>query len=203
MAPIHLSITEDFLIILILLELVLVLVDHCLGRILAALRRIGVRLVALRQVIHRVPSLLTCAMAVLVVLIVMRVVVEVALLLEVARGIRARLHVVRDVARLRPGFVLLAEVLRVALLVRAVLGRRVRWPERLDVVSVGGLLADGVATVRQGGAVVRKGGGCAVTRVNGLCLSLRSHLLESTVAASAIILHVAVLILSDVVRLHL
>ena len=142
-------------------------------------------------------------MAVLVVLIVMRVAVEVALLLEVARGIRARLHVVRDVARLRPGFVLLAEVLRVALLVRAVLGRRVRWTERLDVVSVGGLLADSVATVRQGGAVVRKGGGCAVTRVNRLCLSLRSHLLESPVAVPAIILHVAVLILSDVVRLHL
>ena len=114
-------ITEDLLIILILLEFVLVLVDHGLSSFLArGLRRVGARLVALGQVIYRAASLLVGAVAVLVVLIVVGVAVEVGLLLEVAGRVRARLHA-GDVSRLRSRVVPLAEVLRAALLVRAIL----------------------------------------------------------------------------------
>lgn len=104
------SIAEHLLIILILLALLLVLVDHGLGRFLAgALRRVGARLVALGQVVDRAASWLVGAVAVLVVLVVVGVAVEVGLLLEVARRVRARLHA-GDVAGLGSGVVPLAEI---------------------------------------------------------------------------------------------
>jgi hypothetical protein len=65
----------------------LVFVDDGLGRILAALRWIDARLAAFCEVIDRVASLLACAVAVLVILIVVGVAVEMALLLEITRGV--------------------------------------------------------------------------------------------------------------------
>jgi len=197
------SITEHLLIILILLALLLVLVDHGLGRFLAgALRRVGARLVALGQVVDRAASWLVGAVAVLVVLVVVGVAVEVGLLLEVARRVRARLHA-GDVAGLGSGVVPLAEVLRAALLVWAVLCCRVRRAEGLGVVRAR-LLPGGVPTVRQSGPVVRKGSCCTVSWVDRLSLALRRHLLQSAVAASpGVMFGVTIGGLTDVMRLHL
>ena len=118
-----LAVAEDLLVVLVLLDLLLVLVHGRLLRhfLAGVLRRVGIRPGALREVIHRISSLLAGPVAVLVVLIVVRVAVEVVLLLQVARRIRTGLHVACDVAGLRSGLVLRSKVLSAALLIRAVL----------------------------------------------------------------------------------
>ena len=78
-----LPITQYFLVILIFLELVLILIDHGLRRVLAgALSLIPIRFAALAQVIHRAASCLRVgSVTVLIILVVVSVAVEVVLLL--------------------------------------------------------------------------------------------------------------------------
>jgi len=72
--------------------------------------------IAFLEVIDRAASVLL-TMAMLIVLVVVGITVEMALLLQIAGGVGARLDVASDVSRLRPLIMLTAKVLCRALLV--------------------------------------------------------------------------------------
>ena len=108
---------QDLLIILILLSLLRVFLDGVLALVSRGGRCVRITWpIAFLEVIHRTASLLL-TMAMLIVLVVVGITVEMALLLQIAGGVRARLDVASDVSRLRPLIILTAEVLSRALLI--------------------------------------------------------------------------------------
>lgn len=125
-------------------------------------------------------------MAILVIQVVAGIrMVEVTLLLDVARGVGPGLHVGGNVPRLRPPCILpLPEVLRIAFLVRPVSRSRIR-PERLNVALSSGLVGARVAAIGSGAAVVYECASCSVSGVDGLGFSLLGCGMEAAIASSS------------------
>ena len=168
------AVAQHLLIVLELLALLLVLVDCALGRVLCRAGWISCGLGALGEVMGRTAALLARPVPVLVILVVCGVgVMEMTLLLQVARRVRARLHVGCDVPRVRPCVLAVAKVLRTALLVGPV-ARSVTRPKGLDVVGSSGLVRTRVAAIPSWRSIVSEGCGRPVPWVHRLRLPLLS-----------------------------
>ena len=200
-----LSITKHFLIILILLELVLVFVNHCLCRIFyRTVCLVGVTFIALCEVIYWVAScLLVCSVSILIILIVACVIVEMILLLEITCRVRSRLNVARDVTWLRSLILLMAKILGIALLLWSILRRLMSGTERVNMCSIR-VLSGWISAICQCSSIMSKCCRSSITRINRLCFALRNYLLETTMSTSCCIsLCLAILAWTYMVRFHL